>query len=124
MKTSYTIVLSALALGASAALTTAQDAPRDPGRRPQSPVMTALDANKDGVIDAKEIENAPMALKALDKNNDGKLTGEEIRPAPGDRPAGADRPRGDRPGADRPRGDRPAGADKPAADKPAADKKP
>lgn len=149
MKHNYAIVLSALALGASAALALAQqDTPRDPGARKdpgtprdsaapregaardgapreggprdaggpgrgmQMPMMIALDTNKDGVIDAAEIANAPAALKTLDKNNDGKITMEEMRPARGDGPAGADRPRGDRPGADRPRGDRPAEGEK------------
>jgi hypothetical protein len=44
------------------------------------PLMAALDANHDGVIDEKEIANASAALKALDKNGDGKLTQEELRP--------------------------------------------
>ena len=41
------------------------------------PVMTALDANSDGVIDEKEIANASAALKKLDKDGDGKLSREE-----------------------------------------------
>ena len=45
-----------------------------------SPLMMALDANHDGVIDATEISNAPAALKTLDKNGDGKLTQDELRP--------------------------------------------
>lgn len=49
-------------------------------RRPPSPIVTALDADEDGVISAKEIENAVAALKKLDKNNDGKLTEEEYAP--------------------------------------------
>jgi hypothetical protein len=49
-------------------------------RPPPSPVMEALDANHDGVIDADEIANAPAALKKLDKNGDGKLTPDELRP--------------------------------------------
>jgi len=44
------------------------------------PVIAALDADMDGVISAKEIDNAVAALKTLDKNNDGKLTEEELRP--------------------------------------------
>lgn len=43
-------------------------------RRPPPPLIAALDANHDGVIDADEIANAPAVLKALDKNNTGKLT--------------------------------------------------
>jgi hypothetical protein len=51
------------------------------------PLVGALDANRDGVIDEKEIKQAPEALRKLDKNNDGKLTMEELRPP---------RPEGDR----------------------------
>jgi hypothetical protein len=49
-------------------------------QHPVSPVVQALDANHDGVIDASEIANAPAALKTLDKNGDGKLTRDEIHP--------------------------------------------
>ena len=54
-------------------------------RPPMHPLEQALDANGDGVIDAKELANAVAALKKLDKNGDGKLTEDEYRPA---RPAG------------------------------------
>ena len=87
------IALAALALGASASLANAQDTasgaqttdtppgpPRMGHRPPPCPVVEALDANHDGVIDADEIANAPAALKALDKNGDGKLTQDELRP--------------------------------------------
>lgn len=53
---------------------------RDGFRPNPPPLMVALDTDKDGVISAKEIENAVAALKTLDKNNDGKLTQNEIRP--------------------------------------------
>jgi Ca2+-binding EF-hand superfamily protein len=52
--------------------------PRDMMR--MLPVMTALDADGDGVISAEEINNASVALRKLDKNGDGKLTENEIRP--------------------------------------------
>jgi hypothetical protein len=55
------------------------------------PLMQALDANADGVIDEKEISNATVALKKLDKNGDGKLNPEELRPA---RPEGRSRASG------------------------------
>jgi len=63
-----------------------------------SPIVAALDANKDGEIDAAEIANAAAALKTLDKNGDGKLTADEIRPprGPGG-PGRGERPRGERP---------------------------
>ncbi|MBX3438313.1 MAG: hypothetical protein KF861_12540 [Planctomycetaceae bacterium] len=101
------------------------------GRRgfapPPSPVMAALDTNKDGELSAEEIANASVALKSLDKNDDGKLTPDEVRPQfafrggrgpqggpPEDRRAARPEPRtpedGEQPRADRrgPReGDRP-----------------
>lgn len=54
-------------------------------RPPQHPLEMALDANGDGVIDAKELANAVAALKKLDKNGDGRLTEDEYRPV---RPGG------------------------------------
>jgi hypothetical protein len=100
MKTSKTILLTALAVGISTLLATAQNEnkqgpggnrpPRQGGeqggpgqggqQRVVPPIMAALDANHDGVIDEKEIANASNALKTLDKNGDGKLTPDEIRP--------------------------------------------
>jgi hypothetical protein len=50
--------------------------------RPVLPIIAALDLNKDGVIDAKEIAKASESLKKLDKNEDGKLTPEEFLPPP------------------------------------------
>ncbi len=73
------------------------------GRRPMiPPVIAALDANHDGVVDAEEIANAPAALKKLDKNGDGKLTMDELLPPP---PQGMGGPGGDRQG----QGNRPQG---------------
>ena len=95
--------------------------PRPEGERPDGPrppappLIGALDANHDGVIDEAEIANASAALKKLDKNNDGRLTMEELRPPrpqppqgrnPGDRP---ERPRPPRGEEFRDRGDRPDG---------------
>lgn len=51
-------------------------------RPPPSPLIEALDANHDGIIDANEIANAPAELKALDKNGDGTLTRDEFCPPP------------------------------------------
>ena len=91
------ILLGALALASSAFTLVGQDSD---GRRPPPggpgapgapgaqggrgmmmlPIIQVLDANGDGVIDEKEIANAPAALKKLDKNGDGKLTMDELRP--------------------------------------------
>jgi hypothetical protein len=49
-------------------------------RLPASPVVTSLDLNGDGLIDADELAKAPESLKKLDQNRDGKLTPEEYRP--------------------------------------------
>ncbi len=98
MKMKSVIALALLTIGATALLVSAQDNNADGppgsgqgqggpgmGHRPPPPLMTALDANHDGIIDADEIANASAALKTLDKNGDGKLTQDELRPA---RPAG------------------------------------
>lgn len=108
MKTTSKAVIAMLALGASVWVIIAQDAGSQPdaqrpprrqnlddqggpggpggpgrrGRRPVPPIILALDANHDGVIDADEIANAPAALKTLDKNGDGKLTMDELMPPP------------------------------------------
>ncbi|HEY4416990.1 MAG TPA: EF-hand domain-containing protein [Verrucomicrobiae bacterium] len=63
------------------------DGGHGPGHRhqPVPPIVRALDANHDGVIDADEIANASTVLKTLDKNGDGKLTHDEYmgkRPGP------------------------------------------
>ncbi len=60
----------------------------DGHRPPPSPIIEALDANHDGVIDASEIAKAAESLKTLDKNGDGKLTDDEIRPPRPDGPPG------------------------------------
>jgi hypothetical protein len=55
--------------------------PRQPGAgggdRPD-PLMGALDANRDGQIDAGELRGAEALLKTLDRNGDGRLDREEI----------------------------------------------
>ena len=53
------------------------------GQRPVMPIVAALDLNKDGTIDAKEIAKASESLKKLDKNDDGKLTPDELLPQRG-----------------------------------------
>lgn len=77
---------------------TAQDpsAGRPPGR-PAPPIITALDVNQDGVVDASEIANAANALLTLDQNGDGQLTQDELRPAGGHDGAGKGGKRGPRP---------------------------
>ena len=53
------------------------------GQRPTSPMMTALDTNKDGQLSPEEIANAATALKTLDKNSDGILDATELTPPRG-----------------------------------------
>jgi len=85
--------LAALAVALVSYAVVAQTAPprRDSYRRPQHPVVAALDADKNGEISAAEIAAAPAALAKLDKSKDGKLSAEEIGtrrrgPRPGPRP--------------------------------------
>jgi EF hand len=81
-------IMLLLALGATTAVCLAQPQGGPPGggrqsggRPPQLPIITALDANHDGVIDSDEITNASTVLLTLDKNGDGKLTADEYLPA-------------------------------------------
>ncbi|HVU27224.1 MAG TPA: hypothetical protein VHG71_05750 [Verrucomicrobiae bacterium] len=89
MKTQTKIMLTMLTLGASALIASAQnddngappDGPRHGGHRPPPlPLVAALDANHDGVIDSNEIANASAELLTLDKNGDGILTTNEYLP--------------------------------------------
>lgn len=54
--------------------------PGGPGGMMMSPLMRALDTDKDGALSAAEIAAAPTALKTLDKDGDGILSAEELRP--------------------------------------------
>jgi len=82
------ILVVALSLGAFTSFAQPQqNGPGGPGgprsgrgHRPPSPLLIALDANTNGVLEASEIANASIALKALDKNGDGKLTAVEVMP--------------------------------------------
>jgi hypothetical protein len=60
----------------------------DGKRPPLPPLIKALDANGDGIIDASEIAHASAALLKLDKNGDGKLTADEYLPPRPQRPDG------------------------------------
>jgi len=105
MKNKIKTTIALLVLGVTAVAVNAQEAGGPPGNggpgrmrghRPPPPVIAALDANHDGVIDADEIASASAALKTLDINGDGQLTRDELRPQ--GRPPGADR-QGPPPGA-------------------------
>jgi hypothetical protein len=50
------------------------------GKRGRSPLVSTLDADGDGVINAKELSAAPAALKKLDADGDGRLSQDEVRP--------------------------------------------
>jgi hypothetical protein len=84
-----TLVALALGLGAFTVSAQAQPGgpggPRSGGRPPMPPIITALDANTNGVIEATELANASKALLTLDQNGDGKLSATELQPQ---RPAG------------------------------------
>ncbi|MGO8764997.1 MAG: EF-hand domain-containing protein [Limisphaerales bacterium] len=55
-------------------------APTNSWRPPVPPIVKALDANGDGIIDSNEIANASAELLTLDKNHDGQLTPDEYIP--------------------------------------------
>jgi len=89
-------VVLALAITVSVWTASAQESGR-PGPRgerpPPSPVVSALDLNNDGRVDADELAKATASLKKLDRNNDGQLSPEELRPQLAGRGPGAAPPR-------------------------------
>ena len=102
MKTIAKVTVALLAFSAMGVMVQAQDngGPPDGGssnggpppgqgfrRPPPLPLVQALDANHDGVIDSNEIANASAELLTLDKNGDGQLTPDEYMPP---RPKNAD----------------------------------
>ena len=118
-------ILVALALAASALTLAAQPGPSNEGgpgpqpgtpgpegRRLPPPVIQALDANHDGMVDAQELTNAVKTLLALDKNSDGQLSIEELLgkpPVTRDQGIGGS-PMGNRPQRGQQRGNRPDGS--------------
>jgi hypothetical protein len=84
MKTTMKAALALLTFGASALLAGAQPNGGPPGKGhcpPPLPLITALDANTNGTLDAGEMAGASTALLTLDKNGDGRLTTDEYLPA-------------------------------------------
>lgn len=53
---------------------------------PATPLLMALDADRNGELSATEINNAAAALKALDQNRDGRLTRDEMMPGAAQQP--------------------------------------
>lgn len=99
--------------------------PRDrerPDKPPVPPLIHALDADRDGIISAEEINGAPDALATLDRNKDGKLTPNEFQPQrpdgppPGDREGDGDKPKTRNTESDRNRPPEPFPGQKPARD--------
>jgi hypothetical protein len=91
---SLLLAAAAAALSLAAADTNSNPPARPEGHgRPVPPIIAALDANGDGIIDAVEISNAAAVLTKLDVNGDGNLSMDELRPT---RPEGGPGARGDR----------------------------
>jgi hypothetical protein len=91
----------ALSLALALPALSQDEAPPPPppgGHPPLPPVITALDVNGDGAIDAAEIASAPTELLTLDANGDGQLTKEELIAAPPSGGNGLRRPPGPPPG--------------------------
>jgi len=60
----------------------AQDGPPPAGHRPPSPLIEALDTDKDHKLSADELTAAPSSLLKLDADGDGSLSKDELRPKP------------------------------------------
>ena len=92
------VALGSLGLAAAQDFGPRQGGPQGGRGGPQmtSPLLTALDTNRDTTISPTEIDAAPASLKVLDKNNDGRIAGEELMPAfgPGGREGGGREGRG------------------------------
>jgi hypothetical protein len=81
---------------ATGLIASAQPPSRPPGDRmppPPSPLIAALDGDRDGTLSGDEIAAAAEALSKLDTNSDGSLTRDELGPKPpvgkaGEPPAG------------------------------------
>jgi hypothetical protein len=59
---------------------TAGKSPPPPPRKGPQPLLAALDLDRDGILSADEIQDAPASLAALDKNEDGTLSRKELQP--------------------------------------------
>lgn len=81
MITRVRFLLASLLLG-SAILARAENAPvRHAPPRPPSPILTAIDTDRDGRLSATEIAAAPTVLAGLDLNDDGITSADEWRTA-------------------------------------------
>jgi len=81
MKRNTGILMVALLVLGLATLTITARGPGQGRGNNVPPIVSALDADGDGVIGSEEITNAPSALLTLDRDADGRLTQEEFRPA-------------------------------------------
>ena len=77
-----TVLLVATILGVTVASSLAQQGGDRGGRGGRGGgggnLMSTLDMNSDGTLDAREIQSAPMSLRKLDTNKDFKLTPDEL----------------------------------------------
>lgn len=81
------VLVVVIAFGSAVAAYEVTMETQDPGRMggrgmPQggSPLVMALDADRDAIISAAELNAAPAALKALDRNSDGVIARDELMP--------------------------------------------
>ena len=80
-----------VALGLIPALTGAQNSSAEPSDTKTAPasLLSALDTNSNGILEATEIAHAAASLKRQDQNNDGILSSEELQSPPGIRRSGS-----------------------------------
>jgi Ca2+-binding EF-hand superfamily protein len=80
VKTPILLMLATLSVTMSTQAQTSSGKSEEAAKKPSS-LAAAIDANRDGTIDAGEIANASKALLRLDANTDGILSDEELHPA-------------------------------------------
>lgn len=67
----------ALAVLLAIGTVSAQEGPGQMSFIRMSPILNSVDVNRDGILSAAEIADAPAQLRKLDKNGDGRLTRDE-----------------------------------------------
>jgi hypothetical protein len=81
MKLPFRSLVALVALVVTAVAHAETTSARIGSTRPVSPILAALDSDRDGTLSNVEIAAAPVMLRALDRNDDGLISPDELRAA-------------------------------------------